>query len=363
MLNKYDAIAGEELKYLRYMYKFKEKWAQAFHERHFSAQLQATSRGESFNSLCKRFLSKATSLEHVRSLLAEDTEIKNQFATDELNGADVRKNTKVVDTLECYQSMASIVTRAVYHGEVNEQMTLSKAKRYNLTNIRDPESDVLRELQVQVVNGLVRTLTVRDDGGIVTIMSCSCLYSVSMGLPCRHMFHAVSRLDQPSYNWTIDSACILPRWHRDIQKERETYEVRLPYLLEASAVSSGEADGTSSSSTSTQVSETVHRARFGSLYNKFKPYFDYMSRNAESYEKACRAADELLQAECPPDMSSAREVGSSESSSLTPVLPLLNHSSSVPDLAGNGSLVPARAAKDPLKPTKRGRKPKPKNYN
>ena len=349
MTAKYDTIAGEELKHLRYLYGFKEKWAQAFHERHFSAQLYATSRGESYNSLVKRFLSLKTTLEQVMTLLAEDSERKNKDRTDTLNGADLRQNVQLIDQLECYKRMASVVTRKVFHDEINEQMTLSKTSRYNLSDVLDDDTGELRELQVQA-EGRVRRLTLHKDGNTKTIQACSCLYSVSMGLPCRHMFHAVSRRDQPSDRWTISDACILPRWHRDIEKYTETYELKLIHLLDAPR------DNEPSAHARTRAtSDSVRLARFGSLVNKYKPFFDYMSRNEERYNKALGIGTKLLEVECSSDVPSAESTSGGQ---------LVQSNSSTSDTAqleptqslSTGTSA-TRRVRNPSKPTRRGRPP------
>lgn len=161
------------------------------------------------------------------------------------------------------------------------------------------------------------------------------------------MFQAVSRRDQPNDKWCVSTTCILPRWHRDILKDKETFETKLVELL-------GMQGSAEPSTRAPALPESVRLARFGSLMNKYKPFFDNMSRDEKRYKKALEIGENLFEDECITDTASSSEQarGTHSSvptnpSSVTELDPL-----ALPILTGSTSII---KAKNPLRPKKRGR--------
>ena len=289
-ISKYEAMKGP-LPYMRKLYEFRKKWAKAYHGKHLSCQIMASSRGEGYNALTKRFLSKKTTLSMVMTLLAEDTEVEKRFKTDFKDARDTGNNVIVSTSgrhLQWYTRYAGIVPLEIFE-IITQQFDACSKGAYDMS--LELES-VPKRVMLQSSNGIIRCLVVEVISSTITITSCDCYFHTSMGMPCRHMFHALMRNNQPSSKWAISDSCLHGRWKRTVEQEKVTFQLQVSNWLDESAPNA--------SSSSNQVrppnTDLLHKGWYGTLLSKAKNIVNYVveRKNIDDYELAAAELDKLM---------------------------------------------------------------------
>ena len=288
-ISKYEAMKGP-LPYMRKLYELRKKWAKAYHGKHLSCQVMASSRGEGYNALTKRFLSKKTTLSMVMTLLAEDTEVEKRFRTDFKDARDAGNNVIVSTSgrhLLWYTRYANIVPSEIF--DIITQQFDASSGAYDMS--LELES-VPKRVVLQSSNSILRRLVVEVISSTNTITSCDCYFHTSMGMPCRHMFHALMRNNLPSSKWAIADSCLHGRWKRTVEQEKVTFQLQVSNWLDEGA------PNTSSSSHQVRAPNTdlLHRGWYGTLLSKAKNIVNYVveRKNIADYEIAAAELDKVM---------------------------------------------------------------------